>query len=264
MGQSGSKPGAPEAAEVDAYTDNMIGKLKESIDSLNKNDIKSMRRVVESMPESKRLTGNMLKHIVKVISNTETSLEMVDKPAKSMKNDELKSYIDTITMRKVTAIKDDIEKEKGEIENPELKKSVDTLFIPVATMHTKYKYYFYKYVQLNIFLILFANHVQEVMNIQYAKILDYMREQSAKDEQLVKNLVSMMTKIANLDDPQLDASQRDDIERLGNDAMSAAASRIDNLEQFVEKMKKNSFEEIIKMFVDTQEEIVKEIEGLRK
>lgn len=263
MGQTGSK--SPESfAQVDGYVDDMVLKLKSSINALNKNDIKSLKKTVESMPEGKKLTSNMVKHIVKVINNTEESLDMIDKPARSYQDNELKGYIDSITMRKVSSIREDLRKENIDVANPVLSKQVDELFMPVATMHTKYKFYMYKYVQLNIFLILFANHVQEIMDIQYKSIIEYQKMQASKDDDLIKNLVKMMNKIADMDDAKLESAQREEIEILGKNAIQAAESRINNLETFVSDMKKNSFEDIIKMFVDTQEDIVKEIEKVNK
>lgn len=266
MGNSGTKlqSNASDPANVDRYVDEMVSKLKLSIDSLGKNDLKSMKETVTSMPASQRLNSGMINHIVKVISNTETALEMANGPKRSYNNNDLRNYIDSITKRKVASIRDGLERDNIRIESPALQKSVDELFSPVANMHTKYKFYFYKYVQLNIFLILFANHVQEVMNIQFAQILDYTRKQSLKDEELIKTLTTTMSRIADIDDPKVDAPQRDDIEKLSADAMEAASSRVKNLEQFVDKMKKNSFEEIIKIFVDTQEQIVKEVEQFKR
>lgn len=268
MGQGNSKgteKSPNEMNDTDKYIEDVVANLKGSIDSLNKNDIKSLKQTVTSMPASKKLSPGMVSYIVKIIQNTETALDLDKNRPNLSSNTQLQSYLASISKANIEGIKENLMKENMKFDHPILKKGMDDIFGPVATIHAKYKYFMYKYIQVNIFLILFANQVQEVMNYQFSKIIEYQKLQAEKDQELIQNMIAMMSEIAKMDNSKIDDNmQREDIEKLSKDAMEAANARISNLEQFVDRMKKQSYEDIIKMFVESQEELVKEVESIRR
>lgn len=99
--------------------------------------------------------------------------------------------------------KDRILTTQGIVNNDEMKKNISSIMNTVKTLKIKSKYFEYKYIELNIFLILFVQQTYIAMDSFVKNIMDFNSQRDMIRESMIKDTMKVMTNILTSADLQI-------------------------------------------------------------
>lgn len=217
MGGSVSKPNLSSNPKqnleiiLDENVKEQLDKLNEYVDHFNKSDVKELMKVIDQYKSSFRQTdGNVfdLNNINTFIDNFYNTLSKrlqlenpgvdIDSKLKDKLNSaDLPDYLKTI-------YDDNFQKLKQEINDSPIiqfdevsKKNIDNIFNNITTLKSKYRYFEYKYIQLNIFMLIFIEHTFKTMDDFVDSIVSYVIEHDSKRSDTIRSIVSKLLNIIN-------------------------------------------------------------------
>jgi len=148
-------------------------------------------------------------------------------------------------------------------EDPMVQRGVVDVANSIKSIRGKYKFFEYKYLQMNIFLIAFVNHVN-------ATLIKFVNETGAFYEarekyhlMLIRNLVKTFQE--QLDIEAKDAYGRTDAANIGDSLKELTSSVIESItkqKEFTEKQKQQSLQDILKFLMERETEFASEMVGI--
>jgi hypothetical protein len=133
------------------------------------------------------------------------------------------------------------EKKKSILESPgigdneKMKKGVEDIMKNVTSMKVKHKYFEYKYIELNIFIILFVQHVYATMHGFVGNVIAFNTLRDANREKIVENIMNAMTDILKDADPTTNVNIKDLTELMGK-VKESVKSRDEDMKKKLEGM----------------------------
>lgn len=151
-------------------------------------------------PDIKQALTDVHAALVKKLDVDLSSLDSKDRNAKikeklrAMPVDEMFANIKEHFGADIDAKKDKIYRDLNLAETP-LKTNIDSIFDTVKSMKVKYKFFEYKYIELNLFTILFTQQVYETLQkfITSATMFNRVRDQTR--EQLIQDAFKAMNEL---------------------------------------------------------------------
>lgn len=92
---------------------------------------------------------------------------------------------------------------QGIVDNAEMKNNINTIMNNVKTLKIKSKYFEYKYIELNIFLILFVQQTYMAMDSFVKNIMDFNAQRDLIRESMIKDTMKVMMSIMASADLQI-------------------------------------------------------------
>lgn len=185
---------------IDKLNDTLQGTSKIAISDQVKNALMSFHKAVlanlntAGMPEAKQreaFIGEMKKPTSEIFQNLSKHFgkELEDK-------------------------KNELINQKGIVESPELKTNITTIMNSVQGLKVKYKFFEYKYIEMNIFLILFIEHVYKSLERFITNVVAFNQQRDLVRENLIKDTFSLMMNILTSADLQINPDDFDYITKL--------------------------------------------------
>jgi len=176
-----------------------------------------------------------------------------------LKDRKLPAYLKSVYDKNLQGFFDDVMKSELLENNPGVKGSVQDIFTNITTMKSKYKFFEYKYIQLNLFVLIFIQHTFETMDHFVSSIIAYTMTRDKVRQDSLKELVELLVRIMN----QAELTIRDEDFAVINNMMSMVETQIKdkktNLDQAVTLAKEGAMKELLQ-FVITNANIFSEKE----
>lgn len=243
---------------LDTEVSDKINKINTYIDFFNKNDTKSLLSVIKefqqktnsSYPNSNYNFDKIESFVVDFHQNLQKQLDMTGDRSQIndiLNNDEtLKKYLENIKNYKTEEVFKDLMTNDTIKNNGMLQTNIKNILNNINNMNVKHKFFEYKYIQVNLFLIIFIQHVMATMQNFIEKVSYYSILRDAKKKDGVDALIKVLIDILNDPRVQLDPANFDMI----NDMSKKINKDIqDNQKKITEKIntiKESSFNDIVK------------------
>ena len=199
---------------LDEGVKKQIDKLSTYVGYFNKSDVNSLIRAVEEFGSDLELsTGEKynfqnVKNFVKTFHNDILTKISTDSPALSdndkktalkekLSDSKLPDYLKSVYDDKLFKLKEDVMKSPFLANESKVKSDIGDIFQNVSVLKSKYKYFEYKYIQLNLFMVIFIQHVFNTMNKFINTVIEHTVNEDKKKGETVSNLVNLLVKIMN-------------------------------------------------------------------
>lgn len=260
---------------LDSDVNDKIKKLNEYINKFNVNDTNSLISIIkEFQQKSNKLNGskynfqgienfivNFHQTLQKELNNIGDGKNISD----VLNNDEtLKKYMDIIKKNKTEEIFRDISNNDILKNNIPLQENVKTILNNINNMNVKHKFFEYKYIQINLFLIIFIEHVSNTMTDFMEKTIQYSLLRDAKKKNSIQELTNILMQILNDDRVNLDSQNFNMINDIIKNTNNQLKENQNVLNDKLKKMKDQSFNEIVNFLANnafTTERTVDEYTG---
>lgn len=164
-----------------------------------------------------------------------------------VRNDDFKKIIDS-NMSKYNIVLDDKQRE-----------TIYSMLEPIKNLKARHLYYQYKYVELNAFIILFVEKIQEVYENSIATAVLELKSRQEREREMFKafgDLTVNMSKIAG----DSDVIKQDEIQNLTLDAYDKIIKhQTDTLSKLTSLQSKQTIIEVLKGILDGNDELQKAV-----
>lgn len=250
---------------IDKNLVSSLTRLSDLMKQFNRNDVPYMLEDVQS--KGIKVPSNIVDKLKNshslILSSIDNAYTAEEKGKKIESDTAVSEYIQK------HVDKDLDEQIKAYLENPFIKEDpmVQRGVVDVATsiksIRGKYKFFEYKYLQMNIFLIAFVNHVNETL-IKFVNETGAFYEAREKYHlMLIRNLVKTFQE--QLDIEAKDAYGRSDAANIGDSLKELTSSVIESItkqKEFTEKQKQQSLQDILKFLMERETEFANEMVGI--
>ena len=199
---------------LDQEVRDQIDKLSKYIEYFNTSDLNSLFKVIDESGNNygdlkavkafvKEFYENLMKQISEENSNLSNS-QKNDKLQAHLQDQKLPEYIKTIYDKELNKLKEDVSNSTYIQNDSGAKKNLETIFTNISHLKSKYKYFEYKYIQLNLFMLVFIQHTFKTMEDFVSKVTKYIAEQDKTRSKTVSELINLLVKIMNQADLNID------------------------------------------------------------
>ncbi len=216
MGQSISTNQSGSQNEIIKDVNLNIQKVTELVQGLNSNDFNKLKNYAEQynnqlsnpqMQIPQDVINSMMVFHEKILKNLniqsgEHLVELLSNPESS----NMKQLIDVNTT--------ELMKQVNSIGNENFKEPLDKIFGNIFTLKMRYKYFEYKYIEMNIFILLFVQKVYELMDSFTNNVLEYNKNRDESREKMMTDFLNLMVNIMSASDLQLDANGFNQINKM--------------------------------------------------
>lgn len=203
------------------------------IDKYNENITNAGVKI--TIPES--VTKSLATFHSKILESLNTAGKSEAQKYDQFKNVMTKSSSDVMNLLKKTYTaeleekKDTLLSSEGIADNKMITKNLDETIDSITTLKVRYKYFEYKYIEMNLFLLLFIQHSYQTMDDFVHNVMDFNMMRDKNREEILKQTLSIMTNIVDNSSLELDTAQIDGINNLMGQLR-------DNMKQKDDKMQK--------------------------
>jgi hypothetical protein len=278
MGASGSKNSATVSKTnmefvLDEGVKKNIDQLQTYVSQFNDNNVDQLMNVVKKFPlRLKDKNGNenpydfgkieqfvqqfhtdLLKHIQKNnanLSRDEISEKMKEK-VKDKKN--LPDYLKGIYTDNLEPFKQEILKNDVVSKDAKLKSNIESILNNITGLKSKYRYFEYQYIQLNLFLIIFIQHTFHTLDKFIGTVMSYTVNQNNERSDSIRKLVDLLINIMNQANLQLDQENFDAIDNMMNLVESEIKKKQGSLQKAIDNARVEAMDEMIRNLVNAEE-----------
>lgn len=181
-----------------ALNDNDYKGLLKYIDSINSNLEESSKiKISDSLKTTLATFHNNILHNIDKASMSETDVN--NEFVKIMKGtpDNIMSVLSDKYGKDLESYKKTLLSSYGISDNAVLKENVEEIMNSVKSLKVKYKFFEYKYIELNIFMLLFIQHSYNTIEAFVSNVLAFNNLRDNAREELVKQTLQIMMNIIN-------------------------------------------------------------------
>jgi hypothetical protein len=255
---------------LDSDVNDKVKKLNSYINDFNTNDTKTLLSVIKEFQEKTNKTSGTnynFDQIEQFILNFHQSLQKeLDSSEDNRKisdilnnDDSLKKYLDEMKTHKTDEIFKDIINNDTVKNNGALQTNIKNILNNINNMNVKHKFFEYKYIQINLFLIIFIQHTMSTMQDFIEKVTQYSLLRDAKKRDSIDELVKILLQLLNDSRVQLDPENFNVINNMVKTINSDINSNQKKLNDKINTIKDASFNEIVKFLYNnafTEQNIV--------
>jgi hypothetical protein len=230
-----------------------IGKLDTLVNTFNNNDVKSMIVNMSSQELYKDvLTPELVAKVTDMHNKILARIGDDKIGSNAMLRNTMYNVVNEDTDRNLAAFLQD----PAIGMNPKLRDEVMSLTGSIKTVGTRYKYFEYKYIQLNLFVIGFIQHVYSTMQTFMETNMEYFEAREKYRTELTTEFIQALKKLLEQNDLNISEKEMDDLNRLANamkqdvnekraetkeKMMKVAEANIKSIDSYVEKYKDNIY-----------------------
>lgn len=227
------------------------------IDGINK-ELKANKQ--DEIVISDNIKGALVKFrdaILKSITDDTMSDETKKEKYKElMAKDDPKTVIEAL--KKTIAIEMEEKKQKILGENPITKdaamtQDINTILGNVKDLKVKYKYFEYKYIEMNLFLIIFIQKVYTSMDTFVANVLSFNNARDVVRDEMLRDTLKLMTSILDASDLQITDEDSKALSSLMTQTKNRAEEKQKELEEYLKTVVKSEgdgLKELLSTFSD--------------
>lgn len=269
-------PATPSFTAPDAIVDKIRG-LGEVIGHFNNNDTTSIEGFIDNYnkqvsnkekidiaPEMKSMMLNFHNQVLEVIdqelgssSTPEEKKEVLKSRLKDNKqlNDMLKMYYD----KKMMDFESKVMADATVQSNPEVMNTVKTIMGNVKSLKVKYKFFEYKYIQLNVFLIVFIQYVYNTMSKFIVDVIAYNQTRDAIRQEMTKKIFKATQEILGASDIQMKPEDADAVNKMIANLQQKISKDQVEIQDLSNKLKTNSLSDLLNFVLTSDETLATHI-----
>jgi hypothetical protein len=124
--------------------------------------------------------------------------------------------------------------------NEAMKTNITTVADSIKTLRVKYKFFEYKYVQLNIFMILLIQHVFTTMDTFIENVLLYNKKRDIMREEMVKNTFAAIKELMQSADMNMNLEEFNKMDGLLQNLSNSVVDKEKRLEKQISELREIS------------------------
>jgi hypothetical protein len=249
---------------LDKGVKQQIDKLSEYVSLFNSNDVKPLLQVVKDYKINlETSTGKTFdlnnidtfvskfhKELLDKISKDYPNLNESEKEAKvseKLKDKGLSEYLRTIYDGKLGDLREQILKNPLVTKDKQMASSIQNIFTDITGLKSKYKYFEYRYIQLNLFLIVFIQHTYSTMENFINSVLSYTVTRDEMRQDSLRELINLLLRIMREAELNIDQKDFETIDQLMSVIEKQIKDKQVTLESAVEQARVGALDEMLKL-----------------
>jgi hypothetical protein len=133
---------------------------------------------------------------------------------------------------------------QGISESKQMQEGVESIMGNVKSLKVKYKYFEYKYIELNIFLILFVQHVYATMHTFVNNIIEFNKQRDDAREKIIQDTMKLMAGILGEGEQGLNVVDTNTLRELTTKVQTVMKQKDEAMKQRLDEMVKVSTDNI--------------------
>ena len=271
MGASTSTPVTTDNADklsmeivLDKGVKQQIDKLSEYVSMFNSNDVKPLLKVIDDykinletstgkkyeLNNVKTFVGKFHQELLDKITTDFPTMNEQEKQLKlseKLKDKTLPDYLKNIYDNKLSELRGEVMKSPIVSNDAKMTQSIDRIFTDITGLKSKYKYFEYKYIQLNLFLIVFIQHTYTTMDNFINTVLAYTVTRDTARTDSLRELINLLLEIMKQAELNIDQKDFESIEQLMSVVEGSIKEKQVALGQAVEKARVEALDEMLKL-----------------
>jgi hypothetical protein len=149
--------------------------------------------------------------------------------------------------------------------NPEVFDTVRTIMNNVKSLKVKYKFFEYKYMQLNIFMIVFIQYVYNSMTKFIVDVIAYNQTRDAMRQEMTKKIFQATQQILGASDIQLKTEDAEAINKMIFNLQEKVQKDQQEIQELSSKLKNGSLADLLNFVMTSDDTLASHImEGVEK
>lgn len=233
---------------------NLIENFTKSIQMYNKNDMSEIKAFIESH------YGKEKNEIIKIINMVDNTLQG---QGSSGQNSEKTLYDRFLEINKlsINPIKKDFVDHDLISGDEILKKKINNIFDPFVNLRTEAMFYRYKYIQVNVILILLITQFQEIFDTTVSALSSDFLLKINKYISLLEHFINIAQQLSS-ESQTLTKQDREDIDKISNEAITKLNEFVASSEAKIQQLSDETPKLLAKMLLETQQLTIDQINDI--
>jgi len=250
------------------FNENDTTSIEGFIDNYNKQV--SDKEKIDLGPEVKSLMLSFHNQVLEVIdsqlgANSTPEEKQAVLKAKLKDNKQLNEMLKMYYDKKLMDFETKVFSDETVRDNPEVMSTVSNIMNNVKSLKVKYKFFEYKYIQMNVFLIVFIQYVYNSMSKFIVDVIAYNQTRDAIRQEMTKKIFEATQKILGASDIQMKPEDADTINRLIFNLQQKVQKDQTEIQELSGKLKNNSLSDLLNFVLTSDETLASHImEGVDK
>lgn len=249
---------------LDKGVKQQIDKLSQYVSLYNSNDVKPLLQVVKDykmnletstgktykLDNVEMFVGKFHQELLDKISKDFPNLSEQEKQLKlteKLKDRGLTEYLHNIYDGKLGNLRDEILKNPLVVQDAKMASSIGNIFTDITGLKSKYKYFEYRYIQLNLFLIIFIQHTYNTMDKFINNILAYTITRDRVRQDSLRDLINLLLQLMQKAELNIDQKDFETIDQLMSVLEKQIADKQVDLNKAVENARIGAVDEMLKL-----------------
>jgi hypothetical protein len=251
---------------VDEVLTTNITELSKILQQFNTNDTENLvNRLKENSELSSKLPKDAMDRIGTIHKSLLDSIDagVSDEEKKKMLQTDggLSKHIQMFMDKEMDAKMKDYLSNPFIANDPTIQKNMVDITGSIKSIRSKYKFFEYKYIQMNLFLITFIKHVSDNMNKFINETIAFTEAREKYHLVLIHNVIKVFQEQLSSEAANMVNFDNTNISQLLTELTQGVIKTIDDQKELAESMRKQSLQEIIKYLMEKQSEFAQDIIG---
>ncbi len=252
---------------INFFNDNDTSSIENFIDTYNKQV--SVKEQIDIGPEIKGLMLGFHNQILEVIDGqligaTSTEKQQVLK-SKLKDNKALNDMLRLYYNQKMQDVETRVLNDEVVKSNPEITETVRVIMNNVKSLKVKYKFFEYKYIQLNVFMIVFIQYVYNSMGKFIVDVIAYNQARDAIRQEMTQKIFRATQEIIGASEMQLKPQDAEAINKMIVNLQDKVQRDQKEIQELSGKLKNNSLSDLLNFVLTSDETLASHImEGVDK
>lgn len=251
---------------LDKGVKQQIDRLSEYVSFFNKNDVDSLLSVVDTYANNlktstgqtyqlsniKRFVGKFHEELLEKITKDSPNMTAEEKKVQlgeKLKDSKLPDILKTTYDERLSKLKTEILGSPLVVKDRQMGQSIERIFTDITGIKSKYKYFEYRYIQLNLFLIVFIQHVFSTMDKFINSVLAYTVTRDRTRQDSMRQLIDLLLEIMRQAELNIDQKDFEAIDKLMSVVETEIKQKQKNLGEAVDKARVEALDEMLKLVV---------------
>jgi hypothetical protein len=249
------------------FNDNDTSALEGFVDDYNKKV--ASKDKIDLGPEIKNLLLSFHNQLLTVIDGQVVGATPAEKQqilkSKLKDNKQLNEMLSLYYNDKLRSIETRVLNDETVRGNKELGDTVKTILGNVKSLKVKYKFFEYKYIQLNIFMIVFIQYVYNSMTKFIVDVIAYNQVRDAFRQEMTQKIFDATKQIMSTSDIQIKPQDADAVNKLIQGLQDKVKRDQEEIQEMSAKLKNNSMADLLNFVLKSDENLASHIvEGVEK
>ena len=271
----------PQFIAPDGIVDKMKG-LGEVITYFNDNDTSSIETFIDTYnqkvtsaekielgPEVKGMMMTFHNQLLEVIDTQLVGASQSEKQqvlkSKLKDNKQLNEMLRLYYNQKMQDVEERVLGDEVVKGNKDISDTVKTIMNNVKSLKVKYKFFEYKYIQLNVFMIVFIQYVYNSMSKFIVDVIAYNQTRDAIRQEMTQKIFQATQEIMGASDIQLKPEDADAINKMIGNLQDKVKKDQQEITQLSGQLKNNSLSDLLNFVLTSDESLASHImEGVDK
>lgn len=249
------------------FNDNDTSALEGFIDDYNKRV--SNKDKIDLGPEIKNLMLSFHNQLLSVIDTQVVGATPAEKQqilkSKLKDNKQLNDMLGMYYTEKLRNIETRVLSDETVRGNKELTDTVRTILGNVKSLKVKYKFFEYKYVQLNVFMIVFIQYVYNSMTKFIVDVIAYNQVRDALRQEMTQKIFDATKQIMNASDIQIKPQDAEAVNKMIQNLQEKVKKDQAEIQEMSAKLKNSSMADLLNFVLKSDENLAAHIvDGVEK